>query len=294
MLNLSDKPANSVGCEKLELLMNTRNLNKSQAAKILGVEPWTVGAWLAGKREISAKYKDKINEFLSLPLTSDLLVTPAVNQLIKQIYQVDDESDSPKISTALARIIHEASYKLGDFSAPSIDESIMSALKIMFGVYDSYSLTQINQLIAANISERTYISSISSEEYANKCKKLSELDKLNSELYLELYQDCLYAHYSVTFHDNEELNTAKSYKDSSSKELRDIQDMLEGEAQLIAEKIFLYTAFEMDSSTDHWVSDDTYSLSYYMPFNHPQFKESLRLLMNRCVRVKDWINTSVT
>lgn len=283
-----------VNCEKLELLMSSRNLNRSQTAKILGVEPWTVGAWLVGKREISAKYIEKINEFLKLPSTSDLLITPAVNQLIKQIYQVDDETDSLKISNALARIITETSYKLRDFSAPIVDESIMSALKIMLSTYDSYSLTKINQLITASISERIYISSISPEEYANICVKLSEIDSINSELLLDVHQDRLYAHFSVTFFDNEELNSAKSCEDTSRTELRDIQYGLQNEAQLIAEKKFIFTAFEMDSINDQWIRDDIYSLSYYIRFNHPQFKESLRLLMNRCVRVKDWVNTSGT
>lgn len=294
MLVLSDTSKCPAGCENLELLMNSRNLNRAQTAKILGVEPWTVGAWLAGKREISTKYKDKINEFLNLPLTSDLLVAPAVNQLIKQIYQVDDEIDSPKISNALSRIITEASYKLYDFSTPSADESIISALKVMLRLYDFNSLAQINQVVTASISERIYLSSITPEEYANKCTELAVFDKLNTELFFDHYDNGLWAHYSVTFHDNEELKAAMSREDISRDELYQIKRELEGDAQLIAEKIFQYTAFEMDSTNDQWVSDDTYSLAYYIQVNHPQFKESLRVLMNRCVRIENWLNTSTT
>ena len=292
MLILSENVTSKDSFDKLELLMNSRNLNRTQTAKILGVEPWTVGAWLAGKREISAKYKEKINELISLPLTSDLLIAPTVNQLIKQINQVEDESDAAKVTDALAKIIKEASYKLGEFSVQSVDESIISAFRKMLETYDNYSLAQINQLMTEIISERILVSSISSVEYAKKCIELSEKDKLNNELFLDLDSERLYASYSVTFYDNEDLISAKSSNDNSRQDLRSIQYELEDEARLIAENIFRYTAFEMDSINDQWTSDDTYYLPYHISLNHPQFKESLRLLMNRCVHVKDWIDTS--
>jgi transcriptional regulator with XRE-family HTH domain len=50
--------------ENLNLLMNTKLLNNTQAAHLIGVEPGTVGAWLNGRRKISRKYADRISELL--------------------------------------------------------------------------------------------------------------------------------------------------------------------------------------------------------------------------------------
>jgi transcriptional regulator with XRE-family HTH domain len=285
MQNLDGKTMQQSDSTNLSLLMTGRNLNRAQMAKILGVEPWTVGAWLSGKREISAKYKEKVNEYLSLPQTSDLLVAPAVNQLSKQIAQVEDEADAMKVTDALVRIITSASYKLEEFSIRKIDQNLLIGLRKMLGVFDDQSVAHLNQLISAVLTERLFISSVSAEEYAKKCVEIATNDKLNTELYLELDADRLYANYSVSFCGDESLENAKHLDDVSV--LRDIQYQLKDEAHATGEIIFRYTDFEVDSINDHWINDEIYSMSYHISIMHPRFKESLRLLMNRCTIVQD-------
>ena len=47
-----------IGASDLAQLIKSRNLNNIKMARILGVEGWTIGAWLSGKREISEKIEN--------------------------------------------------------------------------------------------------------------------------------------------------------------------------------------------------------------------------------------------
>lgn len=312
MLSSNEMVVSEAGSNKLELLMSSRNLNKSQTAKILGVEPWTVGAWLSGKREISSKYKEKINEYLDLPQTSDLLISPAVNQLAKQINQAEDEADVVKVTDALTKIITSASYKLVYFSIQSIDVKLMAALKKMLEVYDDCSIAKVNQTISNILADRMLDTSFSPEEYAYQCIERTEKDALNKELILELSSGILSAHYSLTFNINDELykryddikeefgskhfNFEHGYYESLFNEetgecllddeeintaLIPIKEKHEVDTRECALMIFQFTDFEEDERNSMWTDNNTYSVTYKISLDDPKFKDSLRMVMNR-------------
>ncbi len=282
-MNLTAKSSEDVRNEHLEWLINSRDLNKSQMSKVLEVEAWTIGAWLSGKREISSKYKEKIFSLLKLPKTADLLIAPAVNQLSKKIADVEDATELQHVTTALENVLRIIGRKLSNSCLQSINTKTIIAFKEALKPYDDYSIMQLNKFIASLVQERGLISTISNEAYATQCIKHFENNKYLDNLLIELEKDQL----TVTYF-------SESYEPSSFL-IRDAQ----GEVNLSSEeqndffeeciiddakKLFAYTSFEEETTNRQWGSAETYLVIYSIPLTHPQFKESLRMLINRCTK----------
>ncbi|HFO0106538.1 TPA: hypothetical protein ACHHZH_000707 [Legionella pneumophila] len=214
-----------VNKEYLEYFINSRGLNNAQMAKSLEVERATVGAWLAGKREISEKYKEKIYEFSKLSLTDDLIIMPTVKKLLKCIENVDEPSDTSYITKAYTSITNHVAYKLLDFIPHKMSEIELDAIANLLNASDVTSLTALNDVISQAINHRLYIYSISPHEYAEECIKSVELNQqkinrlrslpqyssiahetFNEDILFELCDDFLYVHFALSFSIDDELS----------------------------------------------------------------------------------------
>lgn len=213
-----------VNKEYLEYFINSRGLNNAQMAKSLEVERATVGAWLAGKREISEKYKEKIYEFSKLSPNDDLIIMPAVKKLIKCIENADESSDTSYVIKTFIGVTNEVAYKLLNFIPHKMNEIELDAIANLLNASDVTSLTALNNVISHAINHRLYIYSISPHEYAEKCIKSAELNQqeinrlrslpqyasiaheaFNEDILFEYYDDFLYVHFAVSFNIDNEL-----------------------------------------------------------------------------------------
>ncbi|HAU3625178.1 TPA: hypothetical protein F7146_10215 [Legionella pneumophila] len=318
-----------VSKEYLEYFINSRGLNNSQMAKALEVERATVGAWISGKREISEKYREKIFEFSKLLPTDDLIITPAVSKLIKCIKNADDEGDLDFIINAFVRTTNEVAYKFIDFSPHSVKKTEIDALENLLISFDDISLTEINNLISRVLNYRMYIYALSPDEYVEKCKNAVELSRMererlrllpqfvhiadeafNDDLIIELHDDILYVHFSLSFNINKELDKRSDEINEDFKEWNeefncydDVFDNITGECLLYdddlekalkpikeehiesvyerVEHLFRHTDFFPESDNDQWIENNTYSVTYRIELINPKFKESLRIVMER-------------
>lgn len=304
-------PAN-ITSEHLADLIENRHLNNAQMAKILGVAGWAIGAWLAGKRQISEKYKEKIYELLKLPASADLQIAPALRSLTNKINGVEVEAGVPHVMAALVETVQTVAYKLADFSLNEISSRELKALEQLLAAYDDNSIARLNQMMASILAERLLIASLTAEEYAKKCIELSENDPFNKELLLEIDSEYLYAHYSLAIDVDQALyershlieeefgsshyderckysmgtfdyETGRCLLDDDDREsvLQPIRDQHENKTIDMVIKIFQCTAFEVDETYEPWVESDVYSLTYKISLDHPKFKEHLRMVMNR-------------
>ncbi|MGZ3696577.1 MAG: hypothetical protein ACXWP5_00665 [Bdellovibrionota bacterium] len=301
-------PHQEISSKELAGLIESRGLNNAKLAKILGVEGWTVGAWLNGKREISDKYKARIFELLKLPKNSDLLVAPAANHLSFRLGQVDDLNDRPHVIDALVTVNTAAARTLLSFSPSNIDPSELGAFEDLWKAYDDHSLAQLLGLITTILAERIRVAALGPQEFAQECQRRAsrsgDISLHPSDTFLsvdlapgideeeqlhELSRDLQSDFASKRFDPEMGLgdifhpDTGECLLTSDEREeaLQEIRDRHEDSIKEEAKRLFQNSGFREDKGNHQWLDKNQFMVSYTIDFNHPKFKESLRLVMDR-------------
>jgi transcriptional regulator with XRE-family HTH domain len=295
--------------EHLEKLIKGRGLTNAKMAKILGVEGWTVGAWLNGKREISDKYRERIAELVRLPQSADLFLTPPIALLTSRISQVDEIADRPRVIDALVEVTRAAGESLIKFPINSISPPELDAMRKLLSAYDDHSLAQLGQLFNSMLAERLRVRGLEPIDYANEC--IQRVEKCNSEIQLSHCDNRLDIAFFRSFNEGEELHNNQAdieeefgpkygdpvsgYRpifdpethecllddDDRERALEPIRDQYKELARDEAASLFAGTGFEEDRMNDQWIDENTYMVNYMIELSHPEFRESVRLVMDR-------------
>jgi hypothetical protein len=300
--------SDQVTSKDLARLIETRRLTNAKLARILGVEGWTVGAWLSGKREISEKYKNQIAELLRLPKEADLYLAPTARQLSSKIQQIQDWSDRPHIVEAMVAVNKAAANALLRFSSSSIDPTELCAIEELLKAYDDHSIAQLSQLIAVILVERVRIAALSPKEYAEEC--IERASKAGSSLQFRGPEgSILGVDLTIDMDEEERLYEKKDLFDGANElfgfgqgpELtfhpdpskcllskvdrhRVLQEIRDEHRDFVEEKaklLFKETAFTEDRINHQWLDSTLFAAAYKIDLQHPRFKESLRVVMDR-------------
>lgn len=298
----------SEAAKRLAEIKSKRNVSNAVLARALGVEPWTVGAWLSGTREISEKYKERISELALLPASSDLVVTPLANMLVRKL-RMTDEGDVAHVQAAVKEIMWAAGRHLIDFGQQAIDPKTAEAVYAFAQAFDDASLVHFNNAVAKLINERMRVSSLTPEEYAKETIEI--LNGKSGQVYAQFVDpDYLTFDFTATFDADHEISeNAKSVQEQFVDYDSDggvegisvfndygecvlegqnydaavdfVKDLFVDQANAQAEALFNATTFKEAGIKDQWVDKETYIVSFDLDLNNPGAKVSLYLLRSR-------------
>lgn len=280
----------------LVALMEKHKLNNTQMARLLEVEPWTVGAWINEQRVISDKYRTRIFELNSHSADYDIFLMPPLIKLHHRIYETTDERlDTISNIQAIFNKSIKNRYSKAD-SWREITPKELESLEALWSVYDDDSIIQLNTLVAGVLGKRRAINIKSDSEFIQEFKEKLE----GSEYEIIENEDVLSISTYHDFDQNQQLNDCPAfiaeqydfnstfdrengyqYSGDTERLVNELRDRFMDDARGELENFLDHTAFKINRDCCEWTRTDTYMVTFEIPKNDPDLKESLKKVLVR-------------
>lgn len=278
--------------ERVERLLKERQWNNAQLARFIGVERWTVGAWINGTRSISEKHQATLKELIHSPKDSLPTLYPLTRKLHFE-FRDSEDSEEGHVDKAVSEIVESAYRRFDLLGFRRISADFYRSLEHISQTHDDYSIAQLSELFSKINLERARIASMPAKEYVQEVVRLFPMDGTHS-IEMELDGDSITSFYSLPFEiDEEKLDNDRelqidcpdgdSYVDIELKagRIRELKSEHEDAVVHEAETMFADTAFETYGPNDQWLAENIYAVCYTIQLDDPQLKESLSLLRRR-------------
>lgn len=297
--------------------LEKRKLTRAALAHLIGVEPWTVGAWISGERKVSTKYAARIQYFLSLPEEADLVYFPAADHLAAKM-RCASHRDAAEVSESLNRILESAISFLGRTTKSQRDRLDSNLANHFFSNLTLEEQSKLLAVLTENIQLGAFLKNLSPSSFVDATlgsANLSESDQFTTEFdedgtawihvaskideHLEFrpskIEVFLENFFVGTVEESADLRESNSYSDLLRKfrVTKETEIQIDAQANRIAREIFEKsfrrrldeifdgTIFRTDRSNSHWCSDQFLTVSYYTDVSSINFQESFSCIVNR-------------
>lgn len=262
--------------ETLQKCMTMHNLNKAQLARLIGISPWAIGAWLSGKRKVSSKYIMTIINISELPPKSDLSYILLVRELENELKNSKKMNPIDLFDT-IHLVLEAASARLLKFPEQKVPLSLNDAIDKLLISYDEQGLSDLNQKIARQIA----FNSKSNIEFFEECHGFED-DGYEIRFYIDEEDNILTMEYDTWMRHSWIGYMEDDTLDISSPESLDARHIFESHVKKLANRIFNRMEFKLKENTS-WDYDKeiaTLTLTYYAKLDQPRIKRNIILLKN--------------